>query len=291
MIDKLKRLLERYSLRELLSMFDERYGFSLLERFFCGNWFNPFATLWLNFRSFPVKQAMQCPIWCYGRPKFYGLSGKMVVEGKVWSGMIRFNQVKYGAPSNMSVQSEIQNCGTIIFRGQGLIGTGNKIVVGRNAVLDIGKNFKITDMCNVGCFREILIGEQSRIVHRCQVFDSNYHYVANFGRKIVPKHIRPVHIGKGCWVCNSSTITGGAVLPDYTIVASNSLVGKDFSDIPESSMIGGIPAKFIATGFRKIENSRIEAEVARYYQDNPEGMFVIPELTTPDEYSHVDKYK
>jgi len=291
MIRKLKKMLGKYSLKELYSLFDERYGFSLLERSVCGNWFNPFATFWLNFRSFPIGQAMKFPIWCYGRPKIYGLSGSMIVEGKVWSGMIRFNQVKYAAPSNMSVQTEIKNSGTIIFRGQGLIGTGNKIVVGRNAVLDIGKNFKITDMCNVGCFKKILIGEQTWIVHRCQVFDSNYHYVANFGRGIVPQYIRPVQIGKGCWICNNSTVTGGAVLPDYTIVASNSLVSKDFSNIPESSMIGGIPAKVIASGFRKIENSKIENEILKFYNDDPDGMFKIPSEVTMEEYSFVDKYK
>ena len=291
MISKIKRLWSTYSIKELWLLFDRKYGFSFWERLLCCNWFNPFATLWLNLRSFPLKQAIRFPIWCYGRPKFYGLSGLMIIEGKVWSGMIRFNQVKYTAPSNMSVQTEILNHGTIIFRGQGLIGTGNKIVVECNAVLDIGRNFKITDMCNVGCFRKISIGEQSRIVHRCQVFDSNYHYVANFGRGVVPQYIRPVHIGKGCWICNSSTITGGTVLPNYTIGASNSLVGKDFSDIPESSMIGGIPAKFIATDFRKIENSKIELEITRYYQATPNGMFSIPDTAIPDEYSYLDKYK
>ena len=291
MIEKIKRIFRKHSFGELLSLFDDRYGFALLERLLYSHWFNPFATLWLNFRSFPIKQAIKLPIWCYGHPRFYGLSGKMLVEGKVWPGMIRFNIVKYGAPSNMSVQSEIYNQGTIIFRGVGLIGTGNKIRVAHGAVLDIGKNFKITDMCNVGCFRKIFIGEQSRIVHRCQVFDSNYHFVANFEHRIVPKSIRPIHIGKGCWICNNSTITGGAVLPNYTIVASNSLVGKSFSDIPESSMIGGIPAKFIATGFRKIENSRIENEVSLFYHTSPDSVFSIPKDAMPDEYSFVDKYK
>ena len=287
---KINRL-KKYSLRKICDRFKEKYGVSYIERVIFSNWFNPFATFWLNLRSFPIAQAVKFPVWCYGRPRFYGLSGSMIVDGRVWSGMIRFNQVKYAAPSNMSVQSEILNQGQIIFRGQGLIGTGNKIVVGRSAVLDIGKNFKITDMCNVGCFQKILIGEQSRIVHRCQVFDSNYHFVANFERRIVPKSIRPIHIGKGCWICNSSTITGGAILPDYTIVASNSLVGKDFSDIPESSMIGGIPAKFIATGFRKVESTMIEYDIIRYYRENPDGIFKILDSSSPEEYSHIDKYK
>lgn len=291
MIEKIKKVIKSYSFKNLLTLLDIRYGLGRIESILFGNWFNPFATLWLNFRSFPIKQALKFPVWCYGRPRFYGLSGEMQIEGKVFSGMIRFNQVKPGAPSNMSVQSEIRNHGLIIFRGQGLIGTGNKIVVAYNAVLDIGGNFKITDMCNIGCFREIRIGEQSRIVHRCQVFDSNYHYVANFVHRIVPNCIRPVHIGKGCWVCNSSTITGGAILPNYTIVGSNSLVNKDFSNIPESSMIGGVPAKFLATGFRKVENCAKKYEINLYYYNNPQKTYVIPELDTCDEYSFIDRFE
>lgn len=290
-MNRIKRYFKKYTLRELIGIIDERYGIALLERILFVNWFNPFATLWLNLRSFPLNQALFFPVWCYGRPKIYGLSGTMKVEGELWSGMIRFNQVKYGAPSNMSVQSEILNRGHIIFKGQGLIGTGTKIVVERYAQLEIGKNFKITDMCNIGCFRKITIGEQSWIVHRCQVLDSNYHFVANFTKRIVPWYSAPITIGKGCWICNSSTVTGGTVLPDYTIVGSNSLVNKDFSGIPENSMIAGIPAKYIATGFRRIENSIIENEIGLFYKDNPDGMFEIPISATPDEYSYLDKYK
>lgn len=290
MLKRINSLLRKYTLKELFFLFDDKYGIGLIERFLFCNWFNPFATLWLNLRSFPFKQAVKFPIWCYGRPKFYGLSGQMIVEGEIWSGMIRFNQVKYGAPSNMSVQSEILNKGLIIFRGQGLIGTGNKIVVGINAVLDIGKNFKITDLCNIGCFCEIRIGEQSRIVHRCQVFDSNYHYVANFEKGVVPQMKKPINIGKGCWICNSSTIVGGVILPDFTIVASNSLVNKDYSNIPESSIIAGMPAKLISTGFRKVEHSRIIKEITDFYKINNTAVFKMPSTAIFDEYSCVDRY-
>lgn len=279
------------ALKELIHRVDLKMGFSALERLFATNWLNPFATIYLNLRSFPFKQAIRMPVWVYGCPRFYELSGRMIIDGKVSSGMVRFNQVKPGAPSNMSIKSEIFNKGLIIFHGIGFIGTGNKIVVGPKGVLDIGKNFKITDMCNIGCFRSVFIGEQSWIVHRCQIFDSNYHYVANFAKGTVPDCSKPIRIGRGCWICNSSTITGNAVLPDYTIVASNSLVNKDMSDIPVSSMIGGTPAKLIATGFRKIENSKIENEVAKFHKENSNGIFKIPAEATMEEYSFVDKFK
>lgn len=287
---KLKRL-KSYPFSRILKTVDYHFGLGFLERMFFCNWFNPLYTIYLNYRSFPLRQAICLPVFVYGHPRFYGLSGNMEIRGKISPGMIDFNRVMRGAPSNMSVQSEIYNLGTIIFHGKGLIGTGTKISVAMSGILDIGANFKITDMCNIGCRSQISIGEQSRIAHRCQVLDSNYHYVSNWGKGLVPKHTNPITIGKGCWVCNSTTITGGAILPDFTIVASNSLVGKDYSSIPESSMIGGIPAKLLATGFRKVENSIIESRVSSYYNENPDGLFEISEDDSMEEYSFVDKYR
>ena len=112
--------------------------------------------------------------------------------------------------------------------------------------------------------------------------------MANFSIGIIPKWVKPIIIGKGCWICNTSTISGGTILPDFTIVASNSLVGKDMSAIPESSMIGGVPAKLIATGFRRVENRKIEEMIWQYYREHPEGMFVIPAEITPKIVSEID---
>lgn len=285
------RKIRNKSFKEIRERIDYLFGFGFLERSFYSNWFNPFLTLWLNLRSFPLYQAYRFPIFVYGRPRIYGLSGCMEIIGRVSTGMIKFNQTKPGAPSNMDVQSEIQNRGKIFFRGKGFIGTGTKINVMLNATLDLGENFKITDMCNVGCFSRILIGTQSRITHRCQILDANYHYVANFKKGIIPRWTHPIEIGRGCWICNTTTITGGTVLPDFTIVASNGLVGKDYSDIPESSMIGGIPAKLIATGFRKVENSKIECQVTSYYRENPDGLYHMSENETMDNCSFVNKFK
>ena len=210
----------------------------------------------------------------------------MKVEGKISFGMIAFNKTRPTSPSNMGVQSEILNQGLIIFHGRGVIGTGNKIRVAAKAVLDIGARFKITDFVNIGCYTRIDIGEQSWVVHRCQLLDANYHYIANFKKGIIPKWAKPISIGKGCWICNSTTVTGGAVIPDFTIVASNSLVNKDFSNIEQSSMIGGCPAKYLATGFRRVENPNCEHAISQFYFDNSDVIFHIPESMTPEKVSN-----
>ncbi len=270
--------------KELKRWFDNKYGFGKLEQIIASNWLNPLATFYLNLRSLPLLQAWKMPIFVYGRPRFYNLSGRIVIEGKIKTGMITFNQARPGAPSVMSVQSEIMNQGTIVFHGTGTIGTGNKVRVSESAILEIGCHFAIADMVNIGCYSQIIIGNYAKIAHRCQILDSNYHYVANLNNHTVPRWTRPIIIGTRCWICNSTTVTGGTVLPDYTIVASNSLVNRDFSAIPQKSIIGGVPAKYLASGYMRVYNPQSINVITEYYGNNSNGMYLYPEDVEPDSY-------
>lgn len=84
----------------------------------------------------------------------------------------------------------------------------------------------------------------------------------------IPTDSAEIYIGRNCWICNTTTVTGGAYLPDFTIVGSNSLVNKDFSEIPERSLIGGVPAKYISTGFLRVDNKELINEINVYYNQN-----------------------
>lgn len=267
------QILKKYTFREQIRKIDNRYGLGRLETLMASNWFNPLATFYLNIRSFKLSQAWKMPIFVFGCPRFYNLSGRMEIEGRVSPGMIVFNRTRAGSPSLESLQSEIMNQGRIVFHGCGIIGTGNKIRVAEYGVLKIGRDFKITDMVNIGVYSTVVIGKETRITHRCQILDSNYHYVANFNNRSIPKCTNPIVIGKGCWICNSSTIQGGTILPDHTIVASNSLVNKDLSHIGTETIIGGIPAKLLKTGFRRIVDTKMEASLHNYYDKNPDSVF------------------
>lgn len=233
------------------------------------NWFNPLITIYLNFRSFPLRQALRMPVFVYGWPKLFSLYGTMECVGKCKTGMITLNQTNCGMPNNPDVSTAIYNWGKIIFHGKCQIFTANKINVEPNAVLELGEGTKIMCMCNITAHKSVRIGAQSRIVHRCQVMDSNFHFVANFKKGIIPRYYRPIEIGSYCWICNTTTIAAGAKIPDKTIVASNSLVNKDMSDIPEESIIGGIPAKLISTGYRKVESNVLNHRLWDFFSKNP----------------------
>lgn len=283
-IETFRNLYRSGRFAEIISVLDSRYGLGRLERFLFTNWFNPFATLWLNFRSLPFLQAIRLPIFVYGRPRFYSLSGRIRIEGRVQTGMIKFNIVLPGAPSNMSVRSELYNEGLIIFRGKGEIGTGNKILVSTYGVLDINERFRISDMCNITCLTRVSLGKLCRIAHRSQILDGSFHYVANFNKMTVQNHTRPIMIGDQCWIGNSSTVSAGAVLPSFTIVASNSLVSKDYSDLKKGSLIGGTPAKLIAEEMYRIEDSDANTIIGDHFRLTDNSVYHIPEGVVSEDY-------
>ena len=267
-IHKFKNTILNKGIRKTVILFDSLYGLGKLEKLISLKWFNPFLTLWLNLRSLPFHQAIRLPIWVYGKPRFYSLSGTIIIEGKIKFGMIKFNKVRPGAPSYMGLNSEIYNLGNIIIQGSGYFGTGNKIFINYGAELTLGNNFAITDMVNLGCMKKIVIKSGTSITHRCQLLDSNYHYVANFNNNTIPDRAKPLIIGERCWIGNSTTITGGTILPDFTIVASNSLVNSSTNKIPKNSIIGGVPAKLIRTGFRRVYNKKLNIELNKYFEWN-----------------------
>lgn len=259
-------------------------AFELCEKYVSLNWFNPFATLYLNLRCLPLRDALHFPVWVFGRPRLMNLCGRIEIKGEVRSGMVWFNHVIIGSPSNMGAQSELNIAGTLIFHGKARIRTGCRIVVDSDAVLEIGKGLIMGDFINIGCAKSIRIGDYARMAHRSQIFDTNYHYVANLNKGIVPPLSRPVVIGDHCWICNTAAISAGAVVPSNTIVSSNSLVNKDFSDIPPYSIIGGCPAKLIGSGFRLVNKLSKERDITDFYNTHPDEVMRIPETFTEAEW-------
>lgn len=212
----------------------------VMERALYLNWFNPLITLYFNLRLLPLRKAARLPIFVYGWPRVLSLYGRAEVEGGSF-GSVKLNRSWHeaGAPNNMGGPEEFNIWGTIVFKGRCQIGTGGKITVGTNGVLVLGDECNIMSQCNITAYKLVDVGDNLLMAHASQIFDTGYHYVADFNKRRVKQIGAPIIIGSNCWICNSSTVMGGTQLPNYTIVASHSLVNKDFSKIPEESIVGG----------------------------------------------------
>lgn len=273
MLSKIFNLIKNREFNRIYHYIDWYLGFGLLERLWYSNWFNPLLTLYFNFRSLGIGQAIRFPIYIYGRPKFINLTGSILITGRVRPGMVKFNKKRLGSPSNESKQTEINNCGIIVLGG-GYVGCGCKIVVNQKAKLTIGNGFEITDDVLICCHKEIFIGENCSITHRCQVYDTNFHYTLDIKSNHVGSYIGRVIIGNNVWVCNSSSIMKSSVIPDGSIIASNSLVNSDITAYGQNCLYAGTPVKLVRKNIVRVFDECLITDIHHFYNNTEnEGVY------------------
>lgn len=249
--------------------------FSLIEKTLYLNWFNPILTIYINLRLLPFSTAVKLPIWVFGRIKIMNLSGSCMINSEfIKSGMVRLNYNDIGSPDFMKFQTEVNVEGEVVFHGNTRIRTGCRIVVAYGAKLEFGKNTLICDNVVIGCLNNVSIGDNTWITHRCQVYDSNYHFVCNTDTMKVEPYWGYVKIGSNCWICNTTTIHKG-IIPDGIIIASNSLVSGKI-DAQYGSLVGGVPAKIISKGpFRLVTDRFRELEIIRRFKKTTDSFIII----------------
>ena len=109
------------------------------------------------------------------------------------------------------------------------------------------------------CGKNIFIGENVFINCYCHFQDQGGIYIGDgtlIGSYVVMATINhgqmpsqrsdnfpaPIHIGKNVWIGSHATILPGVTIGDNAIVAAGAVVSKD---VPESAVVGGVPAKMI----------------------------------------------
>jgi acetyltransferase-like isoleucine patch superfamily enzyme len=109
----------------------------------------------------------------------------------------------------------------------------------RNSTLTIGKESAITKNHHLDCTNEIHIGNFATIAgYQTQILTHSIDVYEN------RQDSKPIYIGDYTFVGTNSVILGGAMLPDYCLLAAKSLLSKPFTD--EWKIYGGVPAKPIS---------------------------------------------
>lgn len=228
--------------------------FTKLENMLSFPKFNLFKTLYINFRCLPFSQAKKLPIFVYGPLKIYSLKGEIKITGTLKKGMIRI-----GAPFVTPGFSQLKNSlllhGRLIFNGNFTLCNGSTLNIGPHAKIYCGNNIIIGNNANITSTRCIELGEGTRISTGAYIIDTNGHYILDTNTNEINSITQKISIGKYCWLGNNVSVSKGTQLSDYTIVANRSLLNRNYTkDVPVYSIIAGIPAKLIKTGFRRIYN-------------------------------------
>lgn len=238
---------------------------------------NIIKTLYFNFKMFPFKTAIKLPVWFYGKVKFDNLKGKIIFNCPVRKRLVNIGKYfdfyghRYISSINLMYGSVWEINGLFI-AGEGIVmNIGGKLSTGRASVLGTGGK--------ISCNREIIIGNGTAVTGGCQVFDSNFHYIQNLETGEIKNMSQAIKLGSSCWIGNQCTISKGTVLPDFTIVCSNSLVNKDFSQYQgENILIGGSPAKYISRGIRRICDANDELKLHNYFKIHPNDESIYTEI-------------
>lgn len=99
------------------------------------------SSLYFNFKYLPFNQALKLPILLY-KPYFKELKGKVVIDSSnIYFGMIRMGFWSTLQYPNSGIAWENQG-GTVVFKGNCMIGNAASISIGRKAYIEFGENFK-----------------------------------------------------------------------------------------------------------------------------------------------------
>ena len=96
---------------------------------------------------------------------------------------------------------------------------------GNDERVSMGQHTKII------CYKKIVIGHQSLISWDCTLMDSDAHPFYDLEQQRLISNSESIVIGCRTFIGQRSTILKGAFLPNYSSLASNSLLNKDGGSI------------------------------------------------------------
>ncbi len=222
-------------------------------------------TIYLNFYKFPFKTAIKLPVFVYGKTIFRSLSGSIIIEGCIHTGMIKIGKNNFYVKTSVPLTCWTVN-GTLKFKGPFKFLNGGYLCISKKGNLEFGENGFIGSDYKIMCFDKIKIGNQLEATYSVQIYDTSYHYTKSYD-KPVNKLTEPVIIGDKVWIGNTTTISKGAVIPSSSIIASNSLANKNYcSELGcHGAFIAGIPAKVKAKGVYRIFDEDEERELDKKF--------------------------
>jgi len=236
---------------------------------------NILKTLIFNFRTMPFKVAIKLPIFLYGKIDLYLLKSEIEFQDcDIKRGMIKMGMNKdyLGTHKGASVFI-LREDAKIIFKGQSEFYSNFLLRTGKGAELTIGKDTLFGNSVKLVCIKKIAIGEGTRIAFEGQVIDSNFHYIYNLDKEEVKPRETDISIGSYNWIGNRTTISKGARTNSFTIVASSSVLSRDYTKNEDKFVVlAGQPAKMVAQNMRRVYNLQLENELFEYFNKGNENI-------------------
>lgn len=198
-------------------------------------------TVYLNFKLLPFFDAVKLPIWVTCNTKIRIMGGQAIVKGKISPFMIRIGFHEC-SECNSTDTTLLQIRGKLVFDGEAHVGRGSKIIVHKDAILELGDNFAISSSSTISCYKHIKFGKDIQFSWDCLVMDSDTHAILDEqGNRMNPD--KDIVFGNNVWIGNGCMILKGATVPDVCVIGAKSVVSG--SNYVGHSVIVGNPAKSV----------------------------------------------
>lgn len=224
-------------------------------------------TIIVNLRLFGWKGLKIIPVHIYHNVHIYSL-GNIKFTCPLKSGLLTIGRL------------DIKSQGITKFNNRGTIIIGDYVEIGGCTIIDNTGRIELAGYNRISDGTQLLIrnlltvGIQTGLGFHSFLMDSDDHFTIEIDTKRILNNSKPIHIGSYNWIGCCTFIKKGTVTPDYTIVAStNTLLTKDYSDIPPYSVLAGVPAKVIKTGIRRVRCLEIEQQMKRYFSKHPKEKY------------------
>lgn len=200
----------------------------------------------------------------YGRFQYWNKGDVIFLDREVHRGLYSIGKGDNLLSAKYDTM-RFNNNGRIYLKGPLRVLPGAKIFTRPGSRLTImgghiGANFKLQ------CAENIYIGKDALMSWDVQIMDSDMHYMME--GNTIKRNSKRIVIGENAWISNRVSVLKGTELPANIIVASNSLLSKDFSNIPENSVLAGTPAHFVKENVRRIRGVENERKLREYFREN-----------------------
>lgn len=182
-------------------------------------------SLYWSFKLFPWKSAIRIPLFVYPNTVIK-VSGTFIpphtFNTDIHTGMIRIGQpLTWLIDKKCSTYLDV--VGSLMFKGNTIIGHGSKILIGRSGKLTIGERFSVSGCLRICCEHNITIGCDCMFSWDVSLLDTDYHPIVNQDG-IVTNPPRPISIGNHVWIGCNNTILKGVSIADNIVVSSRNTV-------------------------------------------------------------------
>lgn len=191
-------------------------------------------TLYFNFHYLPFQQAWHLPVLLY-KPKMRTLKGSVIIHGKIKTGMIKLGVNETSIYPNTGVMLELR--GTLIFHGTCFIGNHSFISTSKDSVVEFGHNFISTAALKLVGKRHINFQDDVLLGWDCLLMDADLHRLT-YADGHLSSGEGEIFIGKNCWFGNKCVVLKNTKLNANTVVASTTVLSKDYTAFPSKSVIG-----------------------------------------------------